>query len=131
MSLRLALVFEPDGDKKQCTACEYWSESALAADACFGLPYCGDSHAISVGPTLDLTFGIRTATLSGNVAFNFFTRKHHCRCCGLIYCNKCSTRRIEVPHVIPSTFVLHQTRTGLGQARVVAVQHPRATTPSS
>ena len=32
----------------------------------------------------------------GNTTFNFFTRKHHCRCCGLIFCAKCSTRRIEV-----------------------------------
>ena len=29
--------------------------------------------------------------------FNFFNRKHHCRACGNIVCNKCSTNKKPVP----------------------------------
>lgn len=36
-------------------------------------------------------------------AFNVVNRKHHCRLCGKIFCNKCSTKRSLVP---PSSIVL-------------------------
>lgn len=37
-----------------------------------------------------------TNCISCNNQFTFFTRKHHCRMCGLIYCNTCSSYRIGV-----------------------------------
>lgn len=38
--------------------------------------------------------------------FNPFNRKHHCRLCGKIFCNKCSDQRALVP---PSSIVLTPT----------------------
>jgi len=51
--------------------------------------------------------------------FNPFNRKHHCRLCGKIYCNKCTQRKSLVP---PSSIVL----TPIGGKKVSAqsqVQH--------
>lgn len=31
--------------------------------------------------------------------FTFVTRKHHCRYCGLIFCDKCTSRRMRLPDV--------------------------------
>lgn len=41
--------------------------------------------------------------------FNPFNRKHHCRLCGKIYCNKCSDQRALVP---PSAIVLTPSKGG-------------------
>jgi len=38
---------------------------------------------------------------SCKVSFDLFTRRHHCRHCGKIYCNKCSSKRCLLP---PSSF---------------------------
>ncbi len=35
--------------------------------------------------------------------FNMITRKHHCRSCGKIFCNKCSRKRFSLPDVDPKT----------------------------
>lgn len=29
--------------------------------------------------------------------FGFFLRKHHCRMCGLVFCNECTSNRLECP----------------------------------
>ncbi|XP_014247540.1 zinc finger FYVE domain-containing protein 21-like isoform X1 [Cimex lectularius] len=34
-----------------------------------------------------------------SVKFGFTTRKHHCRRCGFIYCNKCSERMLDLPRM--------------------------------
>jgi hypothetical protein len=33
-----------------------------------------------------------------NTAFGLFFRRHHCRCCGLVFCDRCSPRRAALPY---------------------------------
>ncbi|KAI6234616.1 Hepatocyte growth factor-regulated tyrosine kinase substrate [Aphelenchoides fujianensis] len=33
------------------------------------------------------------------VEFGIFTRKHHCRSCGQVFCDKCSSRQMMLPHL--------------------------------
>ena len=35
-----------------------------------------------------------------DVEFSFLIRKHHCRCCGKIFCDNCSNNRIKIPDYI-------------------------------
>lgn len=35
---------------------------------------------------------------SCNSEFDYFNRKHHCRHCGLVYCDPCSQNRVLLPH---------------------------------
>ncbi len=37
-----------------------------------------------------------SACMNCNVKFTFFTRRHHCRYCGGIYCSSCTTKRCAV-----------------------------------
>lgn len=39
------------------------------------------------------------------VLFNFFTRKHHCRVCGKIYCAACSSERVRIPSMMDACVV--------------------------
>ena len=32
-------------------------------------------------------------------AFSFSRRKHHCRACGRLFCNGCSDKKVELPHM--------------------------------
>lgn len=38
--------------------------------------------------------------VSCSASFNFYTRKHHCRCCGRIFCANCVNNYIDVPRDI-------------------------------
>ena len=35
---------------------------------------------------------------SCNSEFDYVNRKHHCRSCGMVYCEPCSTNRVLLPH---------------------------------
>ena len=34
-----------------------------------------------------------------NGEFDYVNRKHHCRHCGMVYCNTCSNNKLLLPHV--------------------------------
>ena len=39
------------------------------------------------------------------VEFSFLIRKHHCRCCGKIFCDECSNNRIKIPDYIDKVVI--------------------------
>ena len=41
----------------------------------------------------------RTSCRTCGETFTLFLRKHHCRKCGEIFCQKCSSRRIPLPEI--------------------------------
>eukprot|EP01064_Diplonema_japonicum_P000307 TRINITY_DN10214_c0_g3_i2.p1 TRINITY_DN10214_c0_g3~~TRINITY_DN10214_c0_g3_i2.p1 ORF type:complete len:347 (+),score=132.37 TRINITY_DN10214_c0_g3_i2:580-1620(+) len=41
---------------------------------------------------------VKTCT-NCSTKFGMFTRKHHCRCCGDVFCDKCTNSRIAMPHL--------------------------------
>ena len=53
--------------------------------------------------------------------FGFLTRKHHCRCCGLIHCDKCSMSRAY----LDSTQILQDPNGPLESVDVLSSQHVR------
>jgi len=40
---------------------------------------------------------VKCSSENCNIEFGFLERKHHCRYCGKIFCNKCSNYRIYLP----------------------------------
>lgn len=46
------------------------------------------------------------------VQFNLFTRRHHCRLCGRIFCDKCSHHRMKVPFCLRPRIPAYQSQPG-------------------
>ena len=69
-----------------------------------------DGHEPVLGSSPDSTLQIRPRAVEGwidddavsacalcDAAFGWFQRKHHCRCCGRIFCAECSAHRDQLP----------------------------------
>ena len=46
--------------------------------------------------------------------FNWINRQHHCRACGGIFCDRCSSMRLPLPH-LGYTSGVHRVCDGCGQ----------------
>jgi hypothetical protein len=61
------------------------------------------SHIKSIYPTSRNTWtkdSLMSQCIICSIQFTSFNRKHHCRACGGIICNRCSTNRINIPEEI-------------------------------